>query len=127
MILVHEKGAMDPYGAQRVIMAYIASQKNARAGQPEITAHVLATCQAHAISPLENLRNQGAIEPVVDNPTLFRLTEEGREWCAENGIGRKHKPAQEAPEDHDEQDATTEQPARPKKRSRPRSATPAPE
>lgn len=34
MILVHEKGFTDPNGVQRTIMAYMARQKNHRAGQP---------------------------------------------------------------------------------------------
>lgn len=125
MILVHEKGAMDPYGAQRAIVTYIASQKLGRAGQPEITAHVLATCQCHAIGQLENLRNQGAIDTIQDNPSMFKLTEAGREWCQEQGIGRKHKPVQDAQEDH--QDDSSEAEPKPRKRGRPRREAPAPE
>jgi len=127
MILVHEKGFTDPNGVQRTIMAYMARQKNHRAGQPEITAHVLAECQAHAISHLEALNNSGAITTLPDNPTMFRLTEEGREWCAEHGMIRTRKPAQDATDEEDTQDAAEPAAPGPAKRGRPRRQAPAPE
>lgn len=126
MILVHEKGFTDPNGVQRTIMAYIAKQKNHRAGQPEITAHVLAECQAHAISHLEALNNSGAITTMPDNPSMFKLTEDGREWCAEQGMIRTKKPAQDAAEE-DTQDAAEQPAPGPAKRARARRPAPAPE
>jgi len=126
MILVHSKNpTVDPYGAQRVIMAYLAKQRNGQAGQPEIEAHVLAECQCHAIGQLEGLRNQGAIEPLDGSPSVLRLTAEGREWCREAGFLRKRANVME--DATDEPNEPEEQPAAPKKRGRPRRDTPAAE
>lgn len=128
MILVHAKGSTDPHGVQRTIMEYLARAKNYTAGQPEITAHVLAECQAHAIQHLESLHNSGAIAPQSHAPSLFALTPAGREWCRENNV-KMRKVAQIDDESQEEQqdDASSTPESEPKKRGRPRRAAPAAE
>lgn len=127
MILVHAKGSVDPHGVQRTIMEYLARQKSGIAGQPEITAHVLAECQAHAIQHLEALHNSGAIAPQAHAPGLFSLTPAGREWCAENGVKVRKAAQSDSSQEEPTNDPSEPQDAQPKKRGRPRRQAAAPE
>lgn len=128
MILVHSKGTPDPYGAQAEIMRYVAGFRQA-VSQHAIEAHVLAKCQCLAISGLEYLINSGALTQPENSPTLFLLTPAGIDWCRANGmkvasLARITEPEEE---DQDGQDEPEPVAAAPKKRGRPRRATPAPE